>query len=268
MNPRVLAAALGAAVVIGAAAWLFCCRARRDRPAGDRRAGGDRVHRLAPPRAAPARRSGRASPGRRRGTGSPAAGCGRCPQRPRRRPRRRRRHRRRSPGLLRIDSDVPGAQVFIDRQFVGTTPVTAENVSPGTHQLNVSAEGFDGIARTIEVEAGAARPDGALQGSAARPAAAGGAQAPDGVVQRDAGRHAAGPALRDRRQGRSVRGRRLPTSRRSRWTTRRRTCASASARASSTTSPIPTATPTSCSCSTATWTRRASAWPAAPPPHR
>lgn len=57
-------------------------------------------------------------------------------------------------GTLRIETDVPGAQVFIDRQFVGTAPVTAENVKPGTHQLNVSAEGFDGVARTIEVEAG------------------------------------------------------------------------------------------------------------------
>jgi hypothetical protein len=58
-------------------------------------------------------------------------------------------------GTLRIESDVPGAQVFIDRQFVGTAPVTAENVKPGTHQLNVSAEGFEGVARTIDVEAGA-----------------------------------------------------------------------------------------------------------------
>lgn len=57
-------------------------------------------------------------------------------------------------GTLRIESDVPGAQVFLDRQFVGTTPVTAENVKPGSHQLNVSAEGFDGFAQTIEVEAG------------------------------------------------------------------------------------------------------------------
>jgi hypothetical protein len=57
-------------------------------------------------------------------------------------------------GTLRIDSDVPGAQVFIDRQFVGTAPVTAPNVKPGTHQLNVSAEGFDGIARSIDVEPG------------------------------------------------------------------------------------------------------------------
>ncbi len=56
---------------------------------------------------------------------------------------------------LRIDSDVPGAQVFIDRQFVGAAPVTAENVKPGSHQLNVSAEGFEGIAQTIDVVPGA-----------------------------------------------------------------------------------------------------------------
>ena len=31
-------------------------------------------------------------------------------------------------GTLRIETDVPGAQVFLDRQFVGTAPVTAENV--------------------------------------------------------------------------------------------------------------------------------------------
>ncbi len=55
---------------------------------------------------------------------------------------------------LRIDSDVPGAQVFIDRQFVGTAPVTAADVKPGSHQLNVSAEGFEGIAQTLEVVSG------------------------------------------------------------------------------------------------------------------
>jgi len=57
-------------------------------------------------------------------------------------------------GTLRIDADVPKAQIFIDRQFVGTTPLTAENVKPGTHQVNVTAEGFDGIAQTIDVEPG------------------------------------------------------------------------------------------------------------------
>ena len=49
---------------------------------------------------------------------------------------------------------MPKAQVFIDRQFVGTTPLTAANVKPGTHQVNVTAEGFDGIAQTIDVEPG------------------------------------------------------------------------------------------------------------------
>jgi hypothetical protein len=57
-------------------------------------------------------------------------------------------------GVLTIQSDVPGAQVFIDRKFIGAAPVTIEDVQPGSHQLNVSAEGFDGIARTIEVEPG------------------------------------------------------------------------------------------------------------------
>jgi len=57
-------------------------------------------------------------------------------------------------GTLRIEADVPNAQVFFDRQFIGTAPVTAANVKPGPHTLNVSAEGFDGIAQTIDVEPG------------------------------------------------------------------------------------------------------------------
>jgi hypothetical protein len=57
-------------------------------------------------------------------------------------------------GTLRIEADVPNAQVFLDRQFIGTTPLTAEGVKPGSHQLNVSAEGFEGIVQTIDVEPG------------------------------------------------------------------------------------------------------------------
>jgi len=57
-------------------------------------------------------------------------------------------------GVLNIDSDVPGAQVFIDRQFVGAAPVTGHAVAPGTHRVNVSAPGFEGVAETIEVEPG------------------------------------------------------------------------------------------------------------------
>jgi len=57
-------------------------------------------------------------------------------------------------GTLMIDSDVPGASVFIDRVYVGTTPVTAPNVAPGTHRLNASVTGYDGLAETIDVAPG------------------------------------------------------------------------------------------------------------------
>jgi len=56
--------------------------------------------------------------------------------------------------MLHIDSDVPGAQVFIDRQFVGAAPVTTSEVKPGTHQINVSAPGFDQYAQSIDVSPG------------------------------------------------------------------------------------------------------------------
>ena len=55
---------------------------------------------------------------------------------------------------LRIDSDVPGAQVFIDREFIGPAPVTAQHVKPGSHRINVSAPGYEGVADTIDVTAG------------------------------------------------------------------------------------------------------------------
>ena len=55
---------------------------------------------------------------------------------------------------LHITSDVPGAQIFIDRQFIGATPVTADNIKPGIHQLNASVEGFDGVVESLDVEPG------------------------------------------------------------------------------------------------------------------
>jgi len=57
-------------------------------------------------------------------------------------------------GTLNIDSDVPGASVFIDRVYLGTTPVTAKDIKPGAHQLNASVQGYEGISEPIEVEAG------------------------------------------------------------------------------------------------------------------
>jgi hypothetical protein len=56
-------------------------------------------------------------------------------------------------GILRVDSDVPGANVFVDRQYVGTTPFSASDLPPGQHRVNVSAEGFEGFAETVELSA-------------------------------------------------------------------------------------------------------------------
>jgi hypothetical protein len=150
MNVRVLAAAVAAAVVIGGGALFFLSRsgapgstAEVPAAATTPATGG-----AATP-AAPADETPRPAPARLgRPDTAPAAVETPAPAAPAAEP---------APvaGLLRIDADVPGAQVFIDRQFVGTTPVTAENLKPGSHQLNVSAEGFEGIARTIDVEAGA-----------------------------------------------------------------------------------------------------------------
>ena len=55
---------------------------------------------------------------------------------------------------LHITSDVPGAQVFVDRTFIGTAPVTVDALAPGSHQINVSAPGYEGVAETIDVAAG------------------------------------------------------------------------------------------------------------------
>jgi hypothetical protein len=54
---------------------------------------------------------------------------------------------------LRVDSDVSGAQVFLDRKAVGTTPVDLE-VTSGTHRLNVSAEGYEMYAEDVDVPSG------------------------------------------------------------------------------------------------------------------
>ena len=56
-------------------------------------------------------------------------------------------------GELRIATDVP-AQIFVDRVFLGDSPATASGLAPGPHQLNVTASGYDGISRTIDVEPG------------------------------------------------------------------------------------------------------------------
>ncbi len=55
---------------------------------------------------------------------------------------------------LHVESDIPGASVFLDRAYLGTTPITEKNIAPGTHQLNVSVSGYEGHAEEIELQPG------------------------------------------------------------------------------------------------------------------
>jgi hypothetical protein len=59
-------------------------------------------------------------------------------------------------GELRIDSDVSGAMVFLDRNFIGNAPATVKGVTPGTHRLNVTADGYESYSEPIEVAVGPA----------------------------------------------------------------------------------------------------------------
>jgi hypothetical protein len=56
---------------------------------------------------------------------------------------------------LSVDSDVSGAQVFVDRTFIGKTPLTTTEVKAGSHRLNVSAPGYEGRAQDLELAPGA-----------------------------------------------------------------------------------------------------------------
>jgi hypothetical protein len=55
---------------------------------------------------------------------------------------------------LKINSDVPGADVFIDRVYVGKAPLETHDVKPGSHTLNVSAEGYESQSLPVEVADG------------------------------------------------------------------------------------------------------------------
>jgi len=66
-----------------------------------------------------------------------------------------------------VTSDVPGAYVFLDRKFLGTTPFSSRDVAPGTYQLNVQVEGRPPVVRTVEV-----LPEGLTDVTVTLPAAA------------------------------------------------------------------------------------------------
>jgi PEGA domain len=55
---------------------------------------------------------------------------------------------------LRLESDVPGASVFIDRQFVGNTPLSLDRLEPGTKRVQLTATGFDSVQKSIDLSPG------------------------------------------------------------------------------------------------------------------
>ena len=55
---------------------------------------------------------------------------------------------------LQIEVDAPDAQVFVDRVFLGKAPLMTTDVKPGSHRLNVSATGYEGVSQSLEVKPG------------------------------------------------------------------------------------------------------------------
>jgi hypothetical protein len=55
---------------------------------------------------------------------------------------------------LHLETDVPGASVFIDRAFVGNTPLSLDKLQPGSKRVQVTATGFDSVQKTINLEPG------------------------------------------------------------------------------------------------------------------
>jgi len=44
--------------------------------------------------------------------------------------------------------------VFIDRVYLGNAPITARNLTPGSHHLNMSVTGYEGVSEAIDVQPG------------------------------------------------------------------------------------------------------------------
>jgi hypothetical protein len=60
-------------------------------------------------------------------------------------------------GSLRIVSDVPDTSVFVNREFLGTAPVTKADLPPGPHTVQLSPIGYEFVTEVAEVAAGEER---------------------------------------------------------------------------------------------------------------
>ena len=55
------------------------------------------------------------------------------------------------PAPLHVESDIPGARVFVDRKYVGTSPLDVRELSHGSHRVNVSVEGYEMYGEDVEI---------------------------------------------------------------------------------------------------------------------
>ncbi|HPP78501.1 PEGA domain-containing protein [Methanospirillum sp.] len=73
---------------------------------------------------------------------------------------------RSSEGALVITSDPPGASVFLDGQFKGTTetgrPLELTSISPGPHSIYLSIRNYEDYSTTVTVKPGEATPVSAI----------------------------------------------------------------------------------------------------------
>ena len=93
-------------------------------------------------------------------------------------------------GSIVVESDIAGANVFIDRNFKGNTPVTIADLQPGEYNLTVSTEGHD-----IVSPSGGGRKESRAGASGVRRL---------GGVTRGQGGRGAQTSVRDPAKGRSV----------------------------------------------------------------
>ncbi len=55
------------------------------------------------------------------------------------------------PGMLTIVSIPAGVRIYVDNQFKGNSPVTLENLSPGTYRIRAEQDLFEPLARTVTI---------------------------------------------------------------------------------------------------------------------
>lgn len=132
--------ALGGALVLAAAGGIFLVLQPDSAPAPATEP--DRPAVSAP--AAPAPTTPRSSTAPR-GSDRPAAtepAAAATPEKPR------------TTATIIVESDVPETTVFVNRVFKGEAPMRIEDLAPGTYQINLSPQGYEGVALPVEVAAG------------------------------------------------------------------------------------------------------------------